>query len=76
MAKYKVKIANKDGKGFIETFNAAKAAKEWMSKCSFEKHGVTATYLGNVDRKHRESLMVSFGLTKVKGAVSGKTYWE
>lgn len=27
-------------------------------------------------RKERDSLMRSFGLTKVKGSVSGKTYWE
>lgn len=27
-------------------------------------------------RKAREAVMRSLGLTKVKGAVSGKTYWE
>ena len=28
------------------------------------------------NRKVRDDLMESIGLTKVKGAVSGKTYWE
>jgi len=30
----------------------------------------------NQNRKNRDDLMGSLGLTKVKGAVSGKTYWE
>lgn len=28
------------------------------------------------NRKAREDVMRSLGLTKVKGAVSGRTYWE
>jgi hypothetical protein len=30
----------------------------------------------NNNRKFRDDAMSSMGLTKVKGAVSGKTYWE
>jgi hypothetical protein len=28
------------------------------------------------NRKDRDAVMESFGLTKVRGSVSGKTYWE
>jgi len=34
------------------------------------------TIRANNRRKERDSIMASLGLTKVKGAVSGKTYWE
>jgi len=30
----------------------------------------------NASRKERDDVMRSLGLTKVKGAVSGRTYWE
>lgn len=32
--------------------------------------------LVNRSRKNRDDIMTSFGLTKVRGAVSGRTYWE
>lgn len=72
---YKVKILGSNGKGHIETFKTAKAAKEFVAKAS-EVQGVQAEYLGNTDRKAREAMMASFGLTKVRGAVSGRIYWE
>lgn len=32
--------------------------------------------LASVQRKAKDSVYESFGLTKVRGAVSGKVYWE
>ena len=32
--------------------------------------------LNSLHRKQRDDLMESCGLTKVRGAVSGKVYWE
>lgn len=30
----------------------------------------------NANRKAKDAIMRSMGLTKVRGAVSGRTYWE
>ena len=32
--------------------------------------------LNSLRRREKDSLMEDMGLTKVRGAVSGKTYWE
>lgn len=39
--------------------------------CDYKKRFVKAML-----RKEKNDVMKSLGLTKVKGAVSGKTYWE
>ena len=39
--------------------------------CDYKKRFVKA-----VLRKEKDDAMRSLGLTKVKGSVSGKTYWE
>lgn len=74
---YKVKIVGAGTqKGFIETYRTAKAAKAAVAAFNDGNVGVQATYLGNTDKKARDAMMASFGLTRVKGAVSGRTYWE
>ena len=37
---------------------------------------IRKSVITSVNRKARDEAMTSLGLTKVKGAVSGKTYWE
>ena len=41
-----------------------------------EYHELRKKAIAAVNRRSRDSLMEDMGLTKVRGAVSGKVYWE
>lgn len=46
------------------------------SECQSEIKRRMTNYKARVSRKDRADVLHSLGLVKVKGAVSGRTYWE
>jgi hypothetical protein len=69
----------KDGRNWQEVTEMEDkevAEKELSRLQEEEKKRVVKNRRVRVNRKAIDSVMSSLGLTKVKGSVSGKTYWE
>jgi hypothetical protein len=75
---YFVKM-RKDGRNWqevMETEDKETAEKELSKLQEAERKRVVKNRRAMVSRKVVDSVMGSVGLIKVKGSMSGKTYWE
>ena len=73
MAKYTL-LKNKDGGRAIRINKTGKIVKE--SEDPEEYMRLRKRAQTNARQRERDDVLRDLGLTKVRGAVSGKTYWE
>lgn len=71
--------------GFVREFNGdfyvsadrkGMEGSKWHGTAKNGKYSTAKSIRARVARKERESIMRDCGLVKVRGAVSGKIYWE
>ena len=74
MKKWTLKLVKITGARYALNNETGEKVTEADSPEQYAK--IRKSVIAAVNRKQKDDLMTSLGLTKVKGAVSGKTYWE
>lgn len=72
--KYAAYIERNSGRKYIKIL--AKGEKIYQDENPVFYNELRKKLKAAIARKQKNELFESFGLTKVKGTISGKTYWE